>query len=72
MDITRRIITSAVRLPSWAKGLSVPDKHQLRIALDTIENPSKALLGGPSVDEAKEIVAMLRERSGEGAVRRNP
>jgi len=64
MDATGRIRNGAIRLPAWAKGLSVPDKHQLRIALDTIENPLKALLGGPSVEEAKEIVTMLKNRSG--------
>ncbi len=38
------------------KQASVPDKHQLKILIDTIKNPSKALLGGPSVEEAKEIL----------------
>jgi hypothetical protein len=33
--------------------------HQLKVALDTVRNPDKALLGGPSVKEAKEIIARL-------------
>ena len=61
--IARHIVRAAVRLPAWAKGLSVPEKHQLRIALDTVENPSKALLGGPSAEEAEEIVMMLKDRA---------
>lgn len=39
--------------------LTIPEKHQLRIAKDTIKNPAKALLGGPNVREAHEIVARL-------------
>lgn len=39
--------------------LTVPDQHQLRIAQDTIKNPAKALLGGPSVEEARGIVKRL-------------
>ena len=35
---------------------NVPDKHQKKIALDTIKNPDKALLGGMSVKEAEEIL----------------
>lgn len=35
---------------------NVPDKHQKKIAIDTIKNPDKALLGGPSVKEAEEIL----------------
>ena len=41
------------------RRLTVPQRHQLRIAKDTIKNPAKALLGGPSVREAHEIVARL-------------
>lgn len=36
--------------------LSVPDKHQKKIAIDTVKNPMKALLGGPSAEEAEEIL----------------
>jgi len=35
---------------------STPDKHQLKIAIDTVKNPSKSLLGGPSVEEAKDML----------------
>ena len=44
------------------KVLSVPERHQLRIALETIKNPAKALLGPPNVEEAKEIVYRLTGR----------
>jgi len=41
---------------------SVPDKHQKKIAIDTVKNPMKgALLGGPSAKEAEEI---LRKKFG--------
>lgn len=40
---------------------NVSDKHQKKIAIDTIKNPDKALLGGPSVKEAEEI---LRKKFG--------
>jgi hypothetical protein len=33
------------------------EEAQQKIARDTVENPNKALLGGPSVDEAREILA---------------
>ena len=36
--------------------LSVPERHMIKIALDTVRNPMKALLGGPSVEEAQEIL----------------
>ena len=39
--------------------LSVAESHQLKIALDTVRNPNKALLGGPSLSEAKAIIAKL-------------
>jgi rubrerythrin len=35
---------------------SVADKHQKRIAIDTVRNPAKAFLGGPSEKEAVEIL----------------
>lgn len=35
---------------------SVPDKHQLRILKDTVRNPAKSLLGGPSAREAEETL----------------
>ena len=34
----------------------VGDKHQKKIAIDTVKNPSKALLGGPSPEEAEKIL----------------
>jgi len=56
-------VSARVRVPSWARKLSVPEKHQLQIALDTVENPAKALLGGPSVEEAKEIIERFKLKS---------
>ena len=35
---------------------SVGRKHQLRIAKQTLKNPSLALLGGMSLEDAKRIV----------------
>ena len=35
---------------------SPADREQYKIALDTVKNPNKALLGGPSVDEARETL----------------
>jgi hypothetical protein len=36
--------------------VSVPDKHQLKILKDTLKNPMKGLLGGPSAEEAEKIL----------------
>ena len=39
--------------------LSIFDKHQLKILLDTIRNPLKGkFLGGPTVFEAKNILKL--------------
>lgn len=43
------------------EGISTPDKHQKRIALDTIRNPNKSLLGGMSVKDAEDV---LRRKHG--------
>ncbi len=56
---------------------NVGDKHQKKIAIDTVKNPSKALLGGPSAKEAEETlrtkfgysdkqIAKLKESINEG------
>jgi hypothetical protein len=37
--------------------ISIPDRHQLKIAIDTVKNPAKGMfLGGPSAKEAEEIL----------------
>ncbi len=43
------------------KDLSVPEKHQLRIAQQTLKlNPAMvAVMGGPSIVEAKAIILRL-------------
>jgi len=41
--------------------MTVAEKHQLKILKDTIRNPAKALLGGPTEREAEQ---MLREQFG--------
>lgn len=60
--------TRPARKPSQneAKGMSVPDKHQLRIAKDTLKmNPVMArVMGGPSPEEAKEIIKRLKAKYG--------
>lgn len=38
---------------------SIPDQHQLKILKDTVRNPMKGFLGGPSAEEAEET---LREK----------
>jgi hypothetical protein len=35
---------------------NVFNRHQLKILLDTVKNPNKSLLGGPSAEEAEEIL----------------
>jgi transposase-like protein len=52
----------AIKMSPRIRDLSVPDKHKLRIALDTVKNPNKALLGGPSVEEAQETIYKLTGR----------
>lgn len=42
-------------------GNVVADKHQLKILKDTVRNPTKALMGGPTETEA---VRVLKERFG--------
>ena len=39
----------------------VGDKHQKKIAIDTVKNPNKSLLGGPSPEEAEK---MLKDKFG--------
>ena len=43
------------------KNLSIPERHQLRIARDTMRmTPAMArIMGGPSVDEAIKIIRRL-------------
>lgn len=39
------------------KKLTTPEKHQLKIAIDTVKNPAKGMfLGGPSAKEAESIL----------------
>ncbi len=38
------------------EGKDVPSKHQEKIAKDTVKNPDKALLGGPSEEEAEKML----------------
>ncbi len=42
-------------------GMSVPDQHQHRIAVDTVKNPMKGFLGGPNAAQAE---AILRNKYG--------
>jgi len=41
--------------------MTVAEKHQLKILKDTIRNPMKALMGGPTEREAEKI---LKEQYG--------
>ena len=47
-----REVNAAKKLP--VKGS--PDWHKHKIALDTVKNPNKALLGGPSLEDAKKML----------------
>ena len=42
-------------------ALSIPDQHQRKIAIDTVKHPMKALLGGMTAEQAKEL---LRDKFG--------
>lgn len=46
------------------RGLSVPERHQLRIARDTLRmsDIGASLMGGPSKAEAREIIMRLTGR----------
>jgi hypothetical protein len=46
------------------RELSVPEKHQLRIARDTLKSSDAGarILGGPTKDEAREIILLLTGR----------
>lgn len=45
------------------KRLTVPERHQLRIARDTLRHPLKGkILGGMTVEEAREVVRQLTGR----------
>jgi hypothetical protein len=46
----------------------VPTRHMLKIAYDTVKHPAKALLGGPSLEEAQEIL----RRHGVAEPKNNP
>ena len=51
-DTLLKKIVSAKVLPKSG----TPDFHQHKIALDTVKNPAKGLLGGPTAKEAEEIL----------------
>jgi hypothetical protein len=38
------------------KSLSIPDRHQRKIAIDTVRNPMKGMLGGMNAAEAESIL----------------
>ena len=46
--------------------LSVPDKHQLRIARDTLKmsDVGARIMGGPSKEEARAIILRITGRKG--------
>ena len=48
-------VNAAKKLP--VKGS--PDWHKHKIALDTVKNPNKALLGGPSLEDAKKMLSSI-------------
>lgn len=50
-----------------AMKLTIPEQHQLRVALATIKmpRPMADILGGPSIEEAYAIIERLREKEHE-------
>lgn len=40
------------------RPVSPCDRHQLRVLRDTVRNPLKSLLGGPTLSEAMEILVV--------------
>lgn len=38
------------------KAVDVADNHQKKICIDTVKNPAKGFLGGPSAEEAEKIL----------------
>jgi len=38
------------------EGVDVANKHQKKICMDTVKNPAKGMLGGPSAKEAEKIL----------------
>ena len=50
-------LNNLVERLSANKPRSVPDRHQLKVLIDTVKNPLKGkFLGGPSAEEAEEIL----------------
>jgi len=44
------------RAMNEVKPSGVADKHQLKIAIDTVKNPAKGMMGGPSAEEAEKTL----------------
>lgn len=59
MDILEKIDKYLDEAKKPKKG--TPEWHQHRIAVDTVKNPNKALLGGPS---EKEAIKTLKKKFG--------
>lgn len=51
-DTLLKKLVSAKVLPK----AGTPEAHQHKIALDTVKNPAKGLLGGPTADEAEKTL----------------
>jgi len=46
----------AAKVAKRISEASTPDAHQKRVLMDTVRNPDKALMGGPSVADAKKTL----------------
>ena len=54
---SRRSSRGSRRKGNAIRPSNVPDRHQLRVLIDTVKNPLKgAFLGGPSAEEAEQIL----------------
>ena len=56
IDLASQMSEGTAKNSDLGESKSVPDKHQEKIAKDTLRNPNKSLMGGPSAKEAEEIL----------------
>ena len=56
LKVAARFVSSKTAGESAVKPKNVPDRHQLKILIDTVKNPAKGFLGGPDAEESEEIL----------------
>jgi hypothetical protein len=55
-EVIRRVASRRRVVERFLQAVSVADRHQLKILRDTVKNPLKGMLGGPSAEEAEQIL----------------